>query len=108
MNAINAEAGMVKSHAQTIRLAIPQFTADILFDRPTPRIAEVITWVVLVGIPMAEAPRMTPADAVSTQKPCTGCSFTKSRPTVLMIRHPPIAVPSPIAVAQAIITHGGT
>ena len=63
-----------------------------------------MTCVVLVGMPMAEAPRMTPAEAVSTQKPCTGWSLTKSWPTVLMIRQPPAAVPSAMAVAQAIMT----
>jgi hypothetical protein len=99
---------MVNTQAMTIRLAIPQFTADIRLDSPTPRIAEVMTWVVLVGIPMADAPRMTPADAVSTQKPCTGWSLTKSRPTVFMMRQPPAAVPKAMATAQATFTQVGT
>ena len=49
-------------------------------------------WVVLTGMPIEAAPRMTPAEVVSTQKPCTGWSLTKSLPMVLMIRHPPAAV----------------
>ena len=35
-----------------MRWATVQFTADILFDSPTPRIVEVMTCVVLTGIPI--------------------------------------------------------
>ena len=99
---------MVSTQAMTIRPAILQFTADIRLERPTPRIADVTTWVVLVGNPREAAPRMTTAEAASTEKPFTGCSLTKSRPTVLMMRHPPAAVPSAMATAQASLTHVGT
>src|SRR5665647_325638 len=92
--ATSAEDGMVRTHATRIRLATFQLTAVRRLERPTPRMVEVMTWVVLVGIPKAEAPSITPAEAVSTQKPCTGCNLTKSWPTVLMIRHPPAAVPN--------------
>ena len=44
-------AGMVTSHAHTIRLAIPQRTAFSLFVAPTPTIAPVMVCVVLTGIP---------------------------------------------------------
>ena len=63
---------MVNIQAIKMRLATFQLTALSRFERPTPRIDEVMTWVVLVGMPKAEAPRITPAEAVSTQKPCTG------------------------------------
>ena len=102
-----AEAGIVRIHAQMIRAPTSQFTFLHPFESPTPRIAEVMTWVVLIGIPIADAVRITPAEEVSAQKPCTGCSLTKSLPTVLMIRHPPIAVPRAIEAAQARMTHTG-
>ncbi len=66
-----------------------------------------MTWVVLMGIPMADAVRITPAEDVSAQNPCTGCSLTKSLPTVLMIRHPPTAVPNAIAAAHERMTQIG-
>ena len=99
---------MVMIQAVRMREATVQFTADNLLESPTPRMAEVITCVVEVGSPMAEAPRMTPADAVSTQNPCTGCSLTKSCPTVLMILQPPAAVPKAMAMAQETLTQVGT
>src|SRR5512135_156019 len=102
-----AEAGIVRTHAQTIRIPTFQFTFFRPWESPTPRIAEVMTWVVLIGTPIAVAVRMTADDDVSALKPWTGCSSTKSLPTVLMMRHPPIAVPRAIAVAQAMITHNG-
>src|SRR5512141_1894174 len=102
-----AEAGIVSTHAHTILIPTFQFTFFRPWESPTPRIAEVMTWVVLIGTPIAVAVRMTTDDDVSAQKPWTGCSSTKSLPTVLMIRHPPIAVPRAIAVAQEAITHSG-
>ena len=50
--AMNADAGIVKTHAQTILPAIPQRTADILREEPTPTIAPVIVCVVETGIPI--------------------------------------------------------
>ena len=46
-----AEAGIVMIHAQTIRRATPQRTADSRWIAPTPIIAPVIVCVVLTGIP---------------------------------------------------------
>jgi hypothetical protein len=60
---------MVRTQAIKILWATFQFTAVNRFERPTPRMVDVMTWVVLVGIPKAEAPNITPAEAVSTQKP---------------------------------------
>src|SRR3989337_3654656 len=90
---------MVRIQAHTILKPTSQFTFLRTWESPTPRMAEVMTWVVLMGIPSADAVRITPAEDVSAQKPCTGCSFTKSLPTVLMILHPPAAVPNAIAAA---------
>src|SRR5438552_14672450 len=49
--AMPAAAGMVSSHAQTIRPATPQRTADNRCAAPTPDIAPVMVCVVLTGMP---------------------------------------------------------
>jgi len=51
MAAMNAEQGMVSTHAQTILSATPHRTADNLRVAPTPMIAPVIVWVVETGMP---------------------------------------------------------
>ena len=45
---------------------------------------------------------------VSAAKPWTGSSLATRWPIVCMIRQPPTAVPSEMAVADTTITHGGT
>ena len=47
-----ADAGMVSTQAQTIRVATPQRTAERRLVEPTPTIAPVMVWVVLTGIPL--------------------------------------------------------
>ena len=71
-------------------------------------IALEMMWVVLTGMPSVEAPKMMVAADVSAAKPCTGSSLTTRVPIVLMIRHPPAAVPSEIAVAASSLTSIGT
>src|SRR5579884_2026329 len=100
--------GIVTTHATTIRPAIPQRTADNRLVAPTPRIAEEMTWVVETGIPRRLATSINAAAAVSAAKPLIGRRSTTFSPTVRTIRQPPIAVPSPIEVAEARITHNGT
>ena len=51
---------------------------------------------------------MIVAAVVSAANPWTGSSFTTRWPIVLMIRQPPAAVPSEIAVADTRITQSGT
>ena len=46
---------MVSTQAHTIRAPTIQFTFRRPWESPTPRMAEVMTWVVLMGIPMADA-----------------------------------------------------
>jgi len=53
--ATNAEQGIVSIHAHTIVPATPQRTALNLLIEPTPIIAPVMVWVVLMGTPRAEA-----------------------------------------------------
>ena len=50
---MTAEAGIVSTHAQTIRPAMPQRTADSRRVEPTPTIAPVMVCVVLTGTPSA-------------------------------------------------------
>src|SRR6266487_5949909 len=101
-------AGIVTTHATTMRPAIPQRTADNLLVAPTPRIAEEMTWVVETGIPRRLAVSRMAAAAVSAAKPLIGRNSTTLNPTVRTMRQPPTAVPRPIEVAAARITHSGT
>src|SRR5664279_6312480 len=67
-----ADAGMVRTQAQTIRRATPQRTAERRLVVPTPIIAPVIVCVVLTGIPASAVPKRVMAPAASAQKPPTG------------------------------------
>ena len=53
--AITPAAGLVSTHAHTIRPARPHRTADSRFVAPTPTIAPVIVCVVLTGMPQCVA-----------------------------------------------------
>ena len=92
----------------TMLPATPHRTAENRSLDPTPMIADEMTCVVDTGIPKLDAPRMIVAAVVSAANPWTGSSFTTFWPIVLMIRQPPAAVPSDIAVAARRITHSGT
>ena len=70
--ATNADAGMVNTHAHTIRVATPQRTAESRCVLPTPTMAPVMVWVVLTGIPARAVPNNVMAPAVSAQNPPTG------------------------------------
>src|SRR4029078_6048843 len=93
------EAGMGSTQATTMLPATPQRTAENRSLAPTPMIADEITWGVETGIPSGDAPMMIVAAVFSAAKPCTGSSLTTRWPIVLMIRQPPAAVPSEIALA---------
>src|SRR5262245_42204954 len=106
--AMNAEQGMVRIQAQTIRPATPQRTAEAFCTEPTPTIAPVIVWVVDTGMPRWVARKSVIAPPVSAQKPPTGRSFVMRRPIVRTMRQQPDSVPSPIAAWQASTTQSGT
>ncbi len=74
-NPMIALIGMVRIHAHMILRATPHFTVLAPIVVPTPMMDEQITWVVLTGIPAAEALRMVTAPAVSAAKPCTRRSW---------------------------------
>src|SRR5579862_2901736 len=84
-----AEAGMVSTHAQMMRLATPQRTAESRCVVPTPTIAPVMVCVVLTGIPASAVPNSVIAPAASAQKPPTGFSLVIFAPMVCTMRHPP-------------------
>src|ERR1051326_8159689 len=94
--AIAPAAGIVSTHAHTIRAATPQRTADSRRVAPTPLMAPVITWVGLTEIPIALDAKSVIAPAVSAAKPPTGCSFVIFDPIVCTMRQPPVSVPRPI------------
>src|SRR5437868_6225849 len=101
-------AGIVSTHAQTMRPATPQRTARVPLVAPTPTIAPVIVCVVLTGMPSLEMARMVTPPPVSAEKPPMGCSLVRLCPIVRTMRHPPNAVPSPMAAWQMRITQNGT
>src|SRR4051812_40632802 len=104
---MSADIGIVRTHAQTIRPAIPHRTADNRFVAPTPTIAPVIVCVVLTGTPSELARKSVNAPAVSAANPPTGCSRVIFDPIVWMIRQPPLSVPSAIAAWAERTTHSG-
>ena len=102
---VAADAGMVRTQAQTMRPAMPQRTAERRLIEPTPMIAPVIVCVVLTGTPRFVAVKSEIAPAVSAAKPPTGCSLVIFDPIVWMMRQPPDSVPSAMAACAASTTH---
>src|SRR5271169_5956563 len=101
IHARTAHAGRVMIHARTIFPPTPHLTADNLLEAPTPMIVEDITCVVERGSPIREAISMTVAADASAANPFMGRRLTSPTPRVLMILHPPIAVPRAMAIAQS-------
>ena len=66
---MKAAMGIVKTHAQMMRPAMPHLTAESRRVAPTPTIAPVIVCVVETGMPASVAPKSVSAPAVSAQKP---------------------------------------
>ena len=77
-----AEAGIVRTQAQTIRRATPQRTALVRWIDHTLTIAPVMVCVVLTGMPAKAVPNSVMAPAVSAQKPPTGFSLVIFEPMV--------------------------
>src|SRR5207245_9826396 len=107
-HAMIADAGIVRSQAQTILLAMPHLTADTPNVAPDPNTEPLTQWVVLTGIPNKEEPIITEAAEVSTENPCTGSIFVSLNPSVFTILHPPKRVPRAIAEGAIKTTHTGT
>jgi hypothetical protein len=105
--AMAAAPGTVSTHAQTIRPATPHRTAVSCRTLPTPTMAPVMVCVVDTGMPRPVAMNSVAAPAVSAQKPPTGCSLVIFMPIVRTMRQPPVSVPAPMAVWQAMTTQNG-
>src|SRR2546427_7465166 len=106
--ATSAEAGIVKIHAQTMRPATPQRTAEKRWMAPTPMIEPVMVCVVLTGMPARAVPISVTAPAVSAQEPPQGRSLVMRIPMVLTLRQPPAIGPGPSAACAASTTQNGT
>src|SRR5450830_1055687 len=104
---MNAEHGMVSTHAQTMLPAMPQRTAETFCTEPTPTIAPVMVWVVDTGTPKPVAMNSVAAPLAEAQNPLTGFNLVMRMPMVLTMRQPPNIVPSPIAAWQERTTHSG-
>jgi hypothetical protein len=63
------------------------------------------TWVVDSANPRCVDARIVAAVDVSAAKPCAGFTSVRPVPRVLMMRQPPMYVPSAIAMAHVTITH---
>ena len=59
-------------------------------------------------MPACDVKNSVAAAADSAATPPTGCSRVIFEPIVLTIRHPPVSVPSPMAVWAHSTTHSGT
>jgi hypothetical protein len=92
----------------TMLVATFQRTADTLRAAPTPMIDPVMVCVVETGTPKYVATNKVTAPPASAQNPCIGVSRVIFEPMVLTMRQPPIRVPSPIAIWQAMTTQYGT
>jgi len=103
-----AVMGKVRTQAVKISPATPQRTFDNLSAEPTPIMAELTTWVVETGPPRRAALRITVAEVTWEVKPWMGRMRYIFAPKVLIIRHPPEAVPKDMAAALRAITHQGT
>src|SRR5579883_1532507 len=106
--ATSPAAGMVRIQANTILRAMPQRTALLRFNDPTPRIAPVMVCVVETGIPKNVAKNKVNALALSAQNPETGFNLVIFIPMVLTIRQPPKKVPNAITKLHETTIHHGT
>src|ERR1043166_10150123 len=104
---MNAEQGIVSTHAQTMRSATPQRTAESFCTEPTPMIEPVMVCVVDTGMPSEVARNSVAAPLADAQNPPTGRSLVIFMPMVLTMRQPPNSVPSPIASWHEITTQNG-
>ena len=86
------------SQAKTTLLATPQRTADARRATPAPMIAPVMVCVVETGIPAQLALNSMIDPPVDAAKPWCWDYLVILLPIVSMIFHPPIKVPSPIAI----------
>src|SRR5688572_6445325 len=100
-----AQIGIVITHAQTFLSTTVHLTALSPLVAPTPMTELEMTWVVESGMPQWVATSMIAAAVVCAPKPWMGCMRTMERLMVLIIFHPPAAVPAAMVMAHTILTH---
>ena len=103
---MSAQAGKVRNHAKNNSPAIFGLV-PFLLQRPIPIIAQVLACVVAVGSPRKEHTPKKEDEAVSAALLLKGSREVSSHPTFLIMREPPIRVPSVIAAAQATVIYIG-
>ena len=96
--AIIALTGIVMIHAQSKFTVTPQRTAERRLVAPTPMIDPAMVCVVLTGIFIVSVIKSVMAPAVSAATPSKGVTFVMRLPIVFTIFHPPLNVPSAMAV----------
>ena len=99
----SAEIGNVITHVIIIRCAVFHLTPLALLEAPTPRIDDDTTCVVDNGKCNDEATNIVNADDKSAAAPFAGRIFIMFPPTVLIIFHPPIAVPRPLQLHRQLL-----
>ncbi|KZE40683.1 hypothetical protein AVW09_13905 [Microbacterium sp. T32] len=97
-------AGRVSTHPIVMRPTVPQRTVDPRRPRPEPITDPEATCVVERAKPRALDARIVAAVDVSAEKPCAGLTSVRPLPSVRMMRHPPMYVPSAIVSAHASTT----
>lgn len=105
--AISPEAGIVMSHATTISPATAHRTDLGRNADPAPIIDDEMTCVVEIGNPKSDVTYMIAADVLCDAKLWMGRTRYSPDPKVLMIRHPPVAIPSDMAAEQISTTQCG-
>src|SRR5580658_5920680 len=99
--ASKALTGMVNIQAHSRLIVTPHLTAERRLVAPTPMIDPVMVCVVLTGMPSFSVRNKVNAPAVSALTPSSGVTLVILVPMVFTIFHPPLMVPSPMAVKQA-------
>ena len=97
---IRPQPGKVRSQVMPISLTTLKLMAERRLTAPTPMMAVVLACVVDTGIPNSELKSRDTEAARSAEKPWYFSSFTISMPTDLMMRYPPMEVPSPMTMEQ--------
>ena len=104
---IKPQHGNVRIQAFTMLPAMFHFTSRAFLLAPTPIMALVEQWLVETGMPVSVEIRSVMAVLAEAATPWYLSSLTMSMATDLIMRLPPISVPSEIAAEHRIISHSG-
>ncbi len=99
--------GMVTTQAMPMSRMTPHLTVR-RDATPTPMIEVAAAWVVEIGMPAFEAPKIAVVAPMFADSPLAFVSRVIFRPIVSMMAHPPQYVPREMTPADAKITQSGT